>query len=146
MRTLLTLHDRGRKLTIKIIQAATTMSMNGHGAAPGFDTASSRTQLANTLSTFITMYEPHEAREDTVGFPAFRQVTSDTVFNRVSQQVAEAQHNRYGDNGFAAFIKQIAGIERQLGIYDLNTFTPGSRPHLKDRRSWNRLPKCPTTG
>jgi len=76
------------------------------------------------LSTFITMYEPHEAREDTVVFPTFRQVTSDTVFNRVSQQVGEAQHARYGDNGFAAFIEQIAGIERQLGIYDLSKFTP----------------------
>ncbi len=70
------------------------------------------------------MYEPHEAREDTVMFPTFRQVTSDTVFNRVSQQVAEAQHNRHGDNGFAAFLEQIVGIEKQLGIYDLNTFTP----------------------
>ena len=70
------------------------------------------------------MYEPHEAREDTVVFPTFRQVTSDTVFNRVSQQVGVAQHARYGDNGFAAFIEQIAGIERQLGIYDLSKFTP----------------------
>lgn len=124
VRTLLTQHDRGRKLTIAIIQASTTMSMNGRGAAPGFNTAHSRAQLANTLRTFITMYEPHEAREDTVVFPTFRQVTSDTVFNRVSQQVGEAQHARYGDNGFAAFIEQIAGIERQLGIYDLSKFTP----------------------
>jgi len=37
--------------------------MNGHGAAPGFATTSNRTQLPSTLSTFITMYEPHEARE-----------------------------------------------------------------------------------
>jgi len=97
------------------------MRMDGHGAAPGFATTHSRAQLANT---FITMYEPHEAREDTVVFPTFRQVTADTVFNRVSQQVAEAQHTRYGDTGFAAFIEQIAGIERHLGIYDLNKFTP----------------------
>jgi len=54
VRTLLTQHDRGRKLTIAIIQASTTMSMNGRGAAPGFNTAHSRAQLANTLSTFIT--------------------------------------------------------------------------------------------
>jgi hypothetical protein len=70
------------------------------------------------------MYEPHEAREDTEVFPAFRQVTTDRQFALISEQVAEAQHRDYGDNAIAHFLAQIAGIEKQLGIHDLNAFTP----------------------
>ncbi|WP_368680632.1 hypothetical protein [Rhodococcus opacus] len=74
------------------------------------------------------MYEPHEAREDTEIFPAFRQVTSDREFADISEHVAEAQHRRYGDNPIAGFLAQITAVERELGIYDLALFTPEDRP------------------
>jgi len=47
------------------------------------------------------------------------------LVERVSQQVAEAQHNRVWRQRqrVRRFIEQIASIERQLGIYDLNKVT-----------------------
>jgi hemerythrin-like domain-containing protein len=122
--TLLTQHDRGRKLTISIIRACSPMAMDGMPRSPGFATATARSRLADALAAFVTMYEPHEAREDTEIFPAFREITTDREFALVSEQVAEAQHRRYGDNPLAGFIDQIRSIEQQLGIADLDTFTP----------------------
>ncbi|WP_227984406.1 hemerythrin domain-containing protein [Nocardia spumae] len=125
VRNLLIQHDVGRKITIAIIRSTTTMDMPGMGSAPGLATAGSRADLARTLDQFITMYEPHEAREDTVVFPAFRDVTADgNTFEQVSHQIAEAQQKRFGDHGVSGYLDQIADIERQLGIYDLATFTP----------------------
>ncbi|NKY89576.1 hemerythrin domain-containing protein [Nocardia veterana] len=125
IRTLLTQHDVGRKLTIAIIRSTTTMDMPGMGSAPGFATADSRSDLARTLDRFITMYEPHEAREDTIVFPAFREVTADgRTFDEISEQIAHAQQQRFGDHGVSNYLDQIADIERQLGIYDLAAFTP----------------------
>lgn len=125
IRNLLIQHDVGRKLTIAVIQSSTTMDMPGTGAAPGFATAESRAALARTLNQFITMYEPHEAREDTVVFPAFRDVTADgSVFDQVSEQIAEAQQKRFGDHGMSGYLDQVDRIEQQLGIHDLAGFTP----------------------
>ncbi len=125
VRNLLIQHDVGRKLTIAIIRSTTTMDMPGMGSAPGFATAESRATLARTLDRFITMYEPHEAREDTVVFPSFREVTSDgRTFDEISEQIAHAQQQRFGDHGVSSYLDQIADTERQLGIYDLAAFTP----------------------
>lgn len=125
VRDLLIQHDVGRKITIAIIQSTTTMDMPGMGSAPGFATADSRAGLARTLDRFITMYEPHEAREDTVIFPAFRDVTAGgNTFDRISDQIAEAQRKRFGEHGVSGYLDQIADLERQLDIYDLATFTP----------------------
>lgn len=124
VRTLLVQHDRGRKITVAIIGATSAMAMNGMPTAPGLRTAAGRAQVAGWLDAFVTMYEPHEAREDTEVFPAFRQVTTDRQFALISEQVAEAQHRDYGDNAITHFLEQIAGIEKQLGIHDLSSFTP----------------------
>ena len=35
-----------------------------------------RRMLADSLRSFIRMYNPHEAREDTVLFPAFRKIVA----------------------------------------------------------------------
>ena len=36
-----------------------------------------RANLRRLLHPFVRMYEPHEAREDTVLFPAFRKIVSE---------------------------------------------------------------------
>lgn len=123
VRTLLVQHDRGRKLTVAIIRAATTMPMGGM-SSPGFATAGTRAHLAGMLEDFVGMYEPHEAREDTEVFPAFREITPDREFRRISERVGEAERQHYGEDGFRGFVEQVADIERELGINDLARFTP----------------------
>ena len=58
-----TQHQRGRVLTDWLLAATT-------GAAATDQPA--RDALVQNMSAFIRMYEPHEAREDTVVFPALR--------------------------------------------------------------------------
>ncbi len=124
VRTLLTQHDRGRKLTIRIITATTTMTMGSMPASPGFATAAGRADLRGCLDRFVAMYEPHEAREDTEVFPAFRALVDHDEFGRISERIAGIQHDRYGDDPLAGFLGEIADIERSLGIHDLAAFTP----------------------
>jgi hemerythrin-like domain-containing protein len=122
VRTLLVQHDRGRKITTALIAATNPMPMDGP-AALGFATATSRAQLASMLEAFVTMYEHHEAWEDTQIFPAFRDVTAGRMFERISEQIATVHENTVGD-GITDYLHQVERLEQQLGIGDLSRFTP----------------------
>ena len=122
--TLLVQHDRGRKITVSIIENSSPMAMAGAQPAPGFATLQSRRALATSLDRFVNMYEPHEAREDTEIFPTFREICPDQDFRRISEKISQAQEQTYGPNGAGAFIPVIADIEKNLGIHDLAKFTP----------------------
>ncbi len=65
--TLLTQHKAGRHLTAQIRELA---------ALPTLKYVSDADKLADALRAFLHMYRPHEAREDTVLFPAFRSIVS----------------------------------------------------------------------
>jgi hemerythrin-like domain-containing protein len=101
-------HDVGRQLTDLISQAIERESHE---------------QLANHLLSFVHMYRPHQAREDTVLFPAFRSLVSNRQYNELKEQFEEEERKRFGKDGFDMFVKKIAEIERELGIYDLAAFT-----------------------
>src|ERR1041385_1099131 len=60
-------HQAGRALTETILRLATPDAV----ARP-----SDRKELGGALGTFVRMYRPHEAREDTVLFPAFRRIVT----------------------------------------------------------------------
>ncbi len=122
--TLLVQHDRGRKITVSLISASSPMPMAGAPPAPGLATRVSRLAVAASLDQFVRMYEPHEAREDTEIFPTFREVCPDQDFRRISERVNQAQEKSYGPDGAGAFLGQITGIEKRLGINDLAQFTP----------------------
>jgi hemerythrin superfamily protein len=86
-----------------------------------------RTGLANNLRAFVRMYEPHEAREDTVIFPAFRQVTRDRTFAQLGERFAELQDQKFGPHGFTDIVSQVAGIEHRFGLEDLTQYMPRSQ-------------------
>jgi hemerythrin-like domain-containing protein len=114
---LLQQHQRGRVLTDRILKAT--------GTTPG-TTPARRTQddLVADMAAFIRMYEPHEAREDTVVFPALRDVVPPKEFARMGEIFEDEEHRRFGTAGFTGIVDQVAGIEKPLGIYDLAQFTP----------------------
>lgn len=126
VRTLLVQHDRGRKITTAVIAATTPMTMSGP-AAPGFATATGRAQLADMLDAFVTMYEHHEAWEDTEIFPAFRDVTAGPTFERISEQIDTVHVSTVGA-GITGYLQQVQRIEQQLGIGDLSRFTAPELP------------------
>lgn len=76
------------------------------------------------MEQFIRMYEPHEAREDTVLFPAIRSIVSKHEFDALGEEFEKKEHQLFGQEGFEKMVDQVAGIEKRLGIYDLALFTP----------------------
>jgi hemerythrin-like domain-containing protein len=109
-----TQHQRGRTLTDRVLAATTA------AAAPD---QPARDALAQDMAAFIRMYEPHEAREDTVVFPALRDVVPARQFRDLADIFEDEEHRRFGQTGFHGVVDKVADIEKSLGIYDLSQFT-----------------------
>jgi len=83
-----------------------------------------RKRLVESLRAFNRMYSPHEAREDTILFPAFRKLMSASEYAALGEDFEKKEHELFGEEGFERMVEQVAGIEKQLGIYELAQFTP----------------------
>jgi hemerythrin-like domain-containing protein len=70
------------------------------------------------------MYAPHEAREDTVLFPALRRLVSAHEYDALGEAFEDEEHRKFGQEGFEGMVERVAGLEKTLGIYDLKQFTP----------------------
>lgn len=114
---LLAQHQAGRKLTDIIIALSTPTTMKN---------AADVDRLKVTLSKFIRMYRPHEAREDTIVFPAFKTLLTKQEYEKLGDQFEDKEHQLFGKEGFEGVIMQIAEIEKTLGIYDLAKFMPAT--------------------
>jgi hemerythrin-like domain-containing protein len=112
---LLAQHQAGRTLTSILL---TVDDFKG-----SFDKRARR-ELVDTMSAFIRMYSPHEAREDTEVFPAFRAITPPKEFAELSAELRDSEYRRFGPKGFTRFVERIADIEKSLGIHNLAQFTP----------------------
>jgi hemerythrin-like domain-containing protein len=83
-----------------------------------------RKELAAAVRSFIRMYRPHEAREDTVLFPALGKLLPAKRLKELGEQFEKEEDKHFGEEGFEKVVDQVAGIEKKLGIYDLDQFTP----------------------
>lgn len=108
-------HLAGRRLTDQITQLASLQALK--------DPKSAAT-LKEAMQQFIRMYSPHEAREDTVLFPALRDIVSKQEFAALGEDFEKREHALFGEGGFEKIVERVASIERALGIYDLAQFTP----------------------
>lgn len=108
-------HMVGRELTDQIIKFSKMKIFPDSG-----DTQ----KLIKLLASFNTMYRPHEAREDTILFPALRKIISKSEYFALGEDFEDKEHELFGENGFEAIVEKVADIEKQLGIYDLSKFTP----------------------
>jgi hemerythrin-like domain-containing protein len=113
--TLLLQHARGRLITQLLLNSATPA---------GLATSSARDRVTSAVAAFTTMYEPHEAREDTVVFPTFRSILTASQIDEYGRTFTDLQQRQFGPNGFADVVGQVATIERSLGTYDLDQYTP----------------------
>lgn len=112
---LLKQHRAGRKLTDTTLRLSTAEAMKS---------PEDRQALAASLREFIRMYNPHEAREDTVLFPAFRGIVSTNEYDALGEEFEKKEHELFGEDGFEKIVDRVATIEKTLGIYDLAQFTP----------------------
>jgi hemerythrin-like domain-containing protein len=111
---LLQQHQAGRRLTDKILQLSKTVSKS----------EDENKQLIDALTAFNVMYRPHEAREDTVLFPAFRKIVSRHEYDSLGEEFEKNEQKLFGKDGFESMVNKVADIEKQLGIYELTQFTP----------------------
>jgi hemerythrin-like domain-containing protein len=116
--TLLAQHKAGRVLTAQIRELAATAT---------FKYVSDSEKLADALKSFIRMYRPHEAREDTVLFPAFRSIVSPHEYDALGDDFEKKEDELFGEDGFFRVVDQVAVLEKKLGLYDLAQFTPEGR-------------------
>jgi len=115
--TLLLQHARGRQQT-QLILADT--SGNGALRAPAAG------RVSDAMAEFVRMYEPHEAREDTVVYPAFRSLLTPAEIGDMGVHFADLQQEQFGRDGFTVMLGRVAAVEQALGIYDLAQFTPAN--------------------
>ncbi len=76
------------------------------------------------MRLFIRMYRPHEAREDTVLFPALHQLISRNEWDSLGDDFEKREHQLFGKEGFEGMVEKVAGLEKSAGLYDLAQFTP----------------------
>src|SRR5437016_9052850 len=112
---LLQQHQAGRRLTDITMHLATSQALKNED---------DRRKLADSMRQFIRVYNPHEAREDTVLFPAFRGIVSAHEFDSLGEDFEKKEDELFGDDGFEKMVDKVAQIEKKLGIYDLAQFTP----------------------
>lgn len=108
-------HQAGRRLTDTTIRLATVQ---------GIKDMDDRRELGKSLHEFIRMYRPHEAREDTVLFPAFRSIVSANEYDSLGEEFEKKEDELFGEGGFFKVVDRVAKLERELGIYDLSKVTP----------------------
>ena len=113
--TLLAQHQAGRDLTAQIRELAAVATLKY---------VSDSDKLADALRAFLRMYRPHEAREDTVLFPAFRSLVSAHEYAALGEDFEKKEDELFGEDGFFKVVDQVAELEKKLGIYDLAQFTP----------------------
>src|SRR5213076_2413633 len=80
----------------------------------------------DSMRQFIRMYNPHEAREDTILCSAFRGIVSAHEFDSLGEDFEKKEDELFGEDGFFKVVDHVAEIEKKLGIYDLAQFTPNT--------------------
>lgn len=107
-------HNAGRIITDRIIELCKIKTLNDI----------ENQKLIRLITAFNTMYRPHEAREDTVLFPAFRKIVSQNEYDSLGEGFEKNEQKLFGKGGFEMIVDKVATIEKQLGIYELAKFSP----------------------
>jgi len=113
--TLKTQHKAGRLVTAEILRLS---------KPDAYRKDENRELLVLEINRFIRMYRPHEAREDTVLFPALRTILTAKQVLSLGERMEEAEQKVLGHEGFERSLDQVVALEKQLGILDLKQFTP----------------------
>lgn len=106
-------HNRGREITDFVI-SATALGKTGANAA----------ELAKALQGFVRMYEAHAAREDTIVFPAWKDLITADEYDKLGDKFEDIEHEQFGDDGYENAVKQIGEIETSVGLGDISVLTP----------------------
>jgi len=115
---LLVQHKRGREITDYIL-ALTKGDKIPSANVSAFITA---------LETFVRMYEHHAAIEDTIVFPAWKEVIGAKEMDELSEKFEDIEDEIFGGDGFEAAVTRMNEIEQSLGLANLEMFTAPPPP------------------
>lgn len=115
VKTLRNQHTQGREITHRLQQLIKLKNPQD---------PKNKKEIKLLLKKFIRMYRPHEAREDTVLFPQVRSLLTEVQFKDLGEKFEELEHQLFGEGGFEKMVEKVATIEKNLGIYQLDQFTP----------------------
>ena len=102
-------HAMGRRVTERLLASAKSKDLK---------------TMSESLHQFVRMYRPHEAREDTVLFPALHQLVTPHEYDAMGEEFEKMERQTFGGDGFDMAVDKVTDMEKQLGIYDLSQFTP----------------------
>ncbi len=108
-------HAAGKKLTDEILQLANENRLKDDADVQ---------KLISLLNSFNWMYRSHESREDTVLFPALREIVSKNEYDSLGEDFEKRGNELLGKDGFEAYVLKVENIEKQLGINDMAQLTP----------------------
>jgi hemerythrin-like domain-containing protein len=111
--TLVAQHQRGREITDFILSATRRAKLGSKDAEI----------LVQVMGAFVRMYQNHAAREDTLIFPAWKQVLSADRLDDMAEKFEDIEYRQFGKNGFEGAVRKIGEIEEALGLADLAQFT-----------------------
>jgi hemerythrin-like domain-containing protein len=121
--TLLDQHRRGHEITAYFLAVYKS----------GSSSALEKQALARQLWNFSRMYAHHAAREDTILFPALRQVLGPKQMSELGDRFEEEEKRILGEEGFEHSVARVGEIEATLGLADLSQFTAPPPPAAKPR-------------
>lgn len=106
-------HQAGRRITARVLASAGSLRSKEN-----------RLKLADDLEAFNRMYSPHEAREDTVLFPALHKIVTPHEYDAMGEQFEKIERQTFGGDGFDIYVDKVTELEKRLDIHDLAKFTP----------------------
>lgn len=115
VKTLKDQHQAGRHLTDYVL---------AHASEEELKDDIHRLILADYLRLYVRIFRPHEAREDTILFPAFKKIMPKEEYQKLGDIFEDREHDLFGEDGFEKIVEKVAEIEKSLNIYNLAQFTP----------------------
>lgn len=112
--TLLEQHQAGRRVTDVVLRQAPNSRKDDDA----------RRQTVTAIQSFIAMYRPHAAREDTALFPMLKDLVSSHEYDAMAEGFEKKEEKLFGEDGFDKMVDRVARLEKGIGIYDLSQFTP----------------------
>jgi hemerythrin-like domain-containing protein len=113
-------HQRGRAITDYVIAVTRGGSIGSANSKP----------LAEALDGLVLMYRHHAATEDTVVFPAWKELVSARQYDELSDRFEELEQQMFGKDGFTDAVARIEKVEQAFGIADLAALTAPMPPKL----------------
>jgi hemerythrin-like domain-containing protein len=108
-------HAAGAKLTDKILAAA----LQARNKEP-------REAMGRDVQALVAMYRPHMAREATDVFPTLRHLVTADEYTEIADEMMKRERQTVGAGGLEKVAKQVAEVEKVIGIQDIGVFTPKS--------------------